>query len=730
MKKVYLLIFIFCLAFSKQTDGINSSKLEIDAKKFRNDGIYNQAVFLYNLCIVKNNKDLNCKYGLILSLADYKKIHAALYYLSKIKNKNYYYYFLKGYVLENGGEYYDSFVNYQKSFDLNPQYGDALKGLVRTLDMLGLPYLAYKYMRKNPSIFNKNYVYRLKKDEIAFKIRWGEMTFPDDENRFKQTDEALKELKKFISLSKVKNLKKENPNILQARFDEIVALRDRYYMNKVINNYKKLKKAGIKLPYYVLSAVADAYLYNKQPEKAIKFYKKTLKINPRDFESKIGVFYCYVEMFELNKAIRWIDKVNKNQPAWIRGKYKNEHKIESAAAAADARYYADYMEEAQKRFEKMCNIAPANVDLRSELASIYKDRGWDRKAIEETDFAIAYEKNNKNANLVKALALFDIQKYRKSEKLINSLYKKYPEDLQVQRAKRLFEIYKDKYQLLIDAVAGSTNGVNYGNNYYNTEVKLYSKPVNYNYRVYFLGYYSKGTVEEGKEIFKRLGLAVEYKKNDLTANTGILINKNVDKNSWFMDGKYFFTDKWIAYASYESYASDTPLRALKNRIYANALDFVLTYRSSESRETDIEFKKMDFNDSNVRRIVNFSHYERVITGPYYKLNTTFSYSVSTNTKNDAIYFNPSRDRYIGIDFENIWHIYRRYSYVFSHVLGVSLGNYWQSGYSSHPIWSVRYEHRWDLGECLHFIYGIARNKNYYGDKEYDTSFYLNVDRRF
>jgi len=373
--------------------------LEIVAKSYRNLKDYKKSILFYKLCLEKNNNNLDCKYGLILVFADDKRVDEALKILSTIKNKNYYYYFLKGYILEAKKAYFDSFINYQKAYELNKKDIDSLKGIVRTLDMLGLPYLAYEYMLKNKNAFDKNYEYRLKKDQIAFKIRWGELVLPDKKERFKEIDEALKALDRLISTSKSKNLKKENPNILQARFDKLVALRDRFYMDKVINEYKKFEKAGIELPYYALNAVGDAYLYKKKPKIAIDFYKKALKKNPKHFESKLGVFYCYVEMFKLNKAIKWIDEIDKSEPAWIRGKYENGYKVESSVASALARYYADFLNKAQKRLEKMSSIAPANVDIKSELANIYKDRGWPRKAIKEIDFALAYEPNHKNANV-------------------------------------------------------------------------------------------------------------------------------------------------------------------------------------------------------------------------------------------------------------------------------------------------------------------------------------------
>ena len=721
------------LKFSKNLDIQEAPDytLEMIAKSYRISKNYDLAIKTYKMCILKNKDNLNCLYGLILTYSDAKKIDKAKSYLGKLKRKNYMFYFLKGYILESKKEYFDSFVNYQKSYQLNRNYDDSLKALVRVLDILGLPYLAQKYVDKKPDIFDKNTFYRLKKDQAAFKIRWGEFVLPNQKDRFKETDEALKELNILISKSNAKSLKEENPNILQARFDKLVALRDRYYMDEVIKNYKNLKKEHIDLPYYSLNAVADAYLYKKRPQKALLLYKEALKKNPNHFESKLGVFYCYVELFKLKKAIKYIDEVDKNEPVWIGRGYENEYKIETASNSALARYFADYMDEAQKRFEDMVNAAPANVDLRSDLASIYKDRGWPRIAIKECDFALAYEKKHKNSNLIKALSLLDANRFRKSEKIVNELYKNYPEDLQVKKAKKLFHIYKDMNELTVDSVIGSSSGKEIGSDHFYIETKLYSKPIDYNYRVYILGLYSKSNVVEGKEIFKRAGVALEYKKSDLITDIGFIGNRNVDKNSWFADIKYYFNDKIISYMEYESYSKETPLRALKNSIYADRKYLVLTYRFSESKETNFEFERMDFNDTNRRSTLELNHYQRIITGPYYKLNTTFTFSIAKNTKDDTPYFNPLKERYIGVDFENIWHIYRRYSKAFSHVLGFSIGNNWQKGFGSHTPWSIRYEHRWEADDRFDLIYGISRSKSYFDDdKEFDTSFYLNLDWRF
>ena len=48
--------------------------------------------------------------------------------------------------------------------------------------------------------------------------------------------------------------------------------------------------------------------------KAIKFYKKTLKINPAHLDSMINLANCYEDINELDKAVKVLDKVCKLYP--------------------------------------------------------------------------------------------------------------------------------------------------------------------------------------------------------------------------------------------------------------------------------------------------------------------------------------------------------------------------------------------------------------------------------
>ncbi|WP_200763692.1 poly-beta-1,6 N-acetyl-D-glucosamine export porin PgaA [Nitrosophilus alvini] len=718
--------------------------LDALAKSYRNKQEFKKAEFLYKLGTVRFPDNPKFHTGLVLTLTDEGKLREAIERVKNYRKKFSNYtdlIFALAYALEASKRYFEAFVLYQKVLEKNSNHAEGLKGYARMLDMVGLPYLAEKYMKKRPELFSKNDWYRVRKDKAAFKVRWGELLQADEEKRFIETDEAIRMLDAIIAESKARSLKEENPNILQARFDKVVALRDRFKMRDAIKEYEKLEKEDIKMPFYTLAAAADAYLYLKNPEKAQELYMKVLQSmpeSPENFEIKIAVFYTYVEMFKLKEAMKWIDEVDKKEPAW-RGDTPNFNKTISAITAALARYYSDYMDEAQKRLENLSKIAPANIDIKAELSNVYKDRGWPRKSYEEAEMALSYDINHKNANIIKGLSLLNLQRFKESEKVIYKLYRTYPEDIHVKRAKKFFDIYKNRYELTVDTAVGSSSGKEIGSDHFYIETKLYSKPINYNYRVYVLSYFSRADVYEGLEKYSRYGMAVEYRKNDIKSNIGFVRNENIDKSGWFVDADYCFNDKWKFYGSYEKYSKNTPLRALKNGVYADRADFVLTYRVNESRETNIEFERMDFNDTNRRESFGLRHYERIVTGPYYKLNSTFYYSISYNSENDVYYFSPIRDRYVGIDLENVWHLYRRYSKAFSHVVGITLGDYWVKGSGSETIWAVRYEHRWEADDRFDLIYGISRSRMFYGITEtpfydngieYDTSFYLALDWRF
>jgi biofilm PGA synthesis protein PgaA len=78
-----------------------------------------------------------------------------------------------------------------------------------------------------------------------------------------------------------------------------------------------------------------------------------------------------------------------------------------------------------------------------------------------------------------------------------------------------------------------------------------------------------------------------------------------------------------------------------------------------------------------------------------------------------------------------WTTWRSYENNFKQRLSVGAGRYWQQGYAAGPIWSVRYDHAWELDRRLALRYGIGRLlQPYDGVGTGRTFFSLTLDWRF
>jgi len=52
-------------------------------------------------------------------------------------------------------------------------------------------------------------------------------------------------------------------------------------------------------------------------------------------------------------------------------------------------------------------------------------------------------------------------------------------------------------------------------------------------------------------------------------------------------------------------------------------------------------------------------------------------------------------------------MWRRYERSFLQRLALTGGRYWQKDYDAKNIWSVRYEHDWDISDSLSLLYGVT-----------------------
>jgi biofilm PGA synthesis protein PgaA len=186
-------------------------------------------------------------------------------------------------------------------------------------------------------------------------------------------------------------------------------------------------------------------------------------------------------------------------------------------------------------------------------------------------------------------------------------------------------------------------------------------------------------------------------------------------------------DTWQLAGGYTTFAEDIPLRARAAGIESDRAYGAVEYSSLDyvwyGRAT---FNRYDFTDDNRRDsfyAVGGYAFEML---PYREQRVYLEWYQSSNTREDAPYFNPSHDRSPGVVHRTDFVFDTRYK---RHVdsLFLSVGAYDQAGFDAKPRWNVRYEQDYDFDDFTSLNWGVGYGRNYY-DGEGENA--LNAALRF
>jgi biofilm PGA synthesis protein PgaA len=504
----------------------------------------------------------------------------------------------------------------------------------------------------------------------------------------------------------------------------------------VVEEYERLIAEDITLPGYVLEAAAGAMLNQRRPEEALQLYNKALELNPKSYHARTGIFFALVETENFSDALCLIDKAVNDQPKWLypggtRVPRSNWRRQAVETYAALGRFFGDDLAEAERRFTLMTNEAPANPDLLRELGTIYLSRGWPRRSQNTLQLGLALSPDHRGLRTGYAESHLSFRQYRDAETEIAALFAEYPENTLVQRLDRAWRVHNMR-ELRVDTTIRSGNGNIYGDQEWEVSTKVFSRPVNYNYRI-FAGYsHSQAGFLEGDGFLNSYSIGLEYSSPALEATIGAGFNDSTSNHAGlWADGLWHLNDYWSIPFGIEKYSRETPLRAIHNKRRANAIKLGVNYRANEGREIALDGEFMDFTDGNRRSRVTLSGTQRILTLSRHKIKAFGEISASNNSRLGGPYFNPDSDLGITGGLEHLWRIYRRYNKSFHQKMRVSGGNYKQEGYGSSYIMGLEYTFIIELNNRFDITYGAGRNRSVYdGKPEWSNFASMSLNWRF
>jgi biofilm PGA synthesis protein PgaA len=640
----------------------------------------------------------------------------------------------KGYFHRQAGEWPAALQLYSEVLRRAPDHREAIHGRLMALQALGAPFRAEGLARATPGVLDTGERARVAGMESAMLLRANQLPTDDPRQGLAVTDRAIADLEQQVAAHQAQPGLRDA--FLRARFDLLVAYRDRRRMADAVRVYEALRGDGVVPPGYARLSAAAAYLDLERPEPAHDLYRAVLAEDPQDFEARLGLFYALIELERYGEAYAQIDAVDREQPLFrgytgTRATRDNPRKLDTVVVAALARYYGDQLGEAWDRLSALAEAAPANVWLQTSSAQVARSRGWPRRALALVEPWLSLADADRDLERERAAALFDLRYYREAEEAIRRLEARYPDDKDIQQVRRDWDTYR-LWEL--ETRVEPSKGDEPTADGFGLEVttRLFSPPIFYNWRV-TAGYrYASSDTPEGRVELNRAALGLEYRGPSLRALGEVTYNDTTqDEFGGRLVVQWAPDDHWRLYATGEIFAESTPMRALKNGVTANAAEASVAYRFHESRQVELAWRYTDFSDGNVRHELFARLAQRVIDRPRFDVVVTLDLYYSTNTESNVPYYSPERvfTPSLVVLAEHV--TWRRYRRSFVQALQLSLGGTFQEGFDGAVIGGAAYTHQWRWDPRYELTYGVrAASRVFDGGREADYGAFIQLNARF
>ena len=709
------------------------------ARDYRDAGAYGKALMLYREGQTQYPEDMSFAYGEILTLTDDGRAEEGASIADRLLTKH-----PADIELLSAAIYASAATNhYEQTLALSermlaiaPQDRNAQRQRVFALRGLGRLMLAIQFAEQSAVMFMPEELRSLIGNFLATLVREGEEPTMNEAERLARVDRAIAELDRQIAQWSTEGAA-DTPEAHAARFDRTVALLDRGRADDVIAAYEELRSEGIAVPPYVLKVVADAYERRREPQTAWRLYEAALMGNPKDFETRIGLFFSQIESEDFDTAFQTIDALVAEQTPYVTTNGQSQRTpnpvwLRAQLAAAMARFYAGDTDEAQRRVENMLVLAPDNLSLHQVLGTILLGRSKPHAA--DRQFAFVQSQNSDDATLAAARANVSITRGDRATGAAEAerLLRRDPLVNDVVQLRRRVEIL-ERPELVVRWNGNLQSArIPVSGDSFAIDTQLYSAPIGDTYRIY-AGYgFATAKLPEGPIVNNHVAFGVEYTGLDIGASLEISNDSTPRAHAggraaiaWAPD------DEWRFSVAMQIFSADTPLRALKNRVDANSWAARMTLSPSELETYSLAAEFVSFSDGNDRAILDANTTQRILTWPHLTLDVTADLYASNNSLRNAPYFNPAEDFSGSVTLSATQILFRRYSFIYSHSLSLTGGDYLESGYPGGFAGSLYYEQRLRFNDSWDGTLGIRlKRQPYDGHSEDSFAILSGIDWRF
>lgn len=635
-----------------------------------------------------------------------------------------------GYALRSAGHHAEALLAYTELLALQPNNREGLKGRILALNKVGASHLAVAYLDKAPGLFSADDERRIRYDRAVQRLHWDRAETRLRELDFANTDPALGSMERLT----------DGTAWMQEagyRGDRIVATVQRKLHAEAIAEFEAWNaQPGAVIPLYVKQSMTDAYQSTRQPEKALSLFDELVAAWPRDMEIALGRFYALVDLERHDEAMAYIDHLVDSTPVWTHDetpgmRQPNDDYLDLRIAQGLERAYADKLADAEPLLDVLRkDLAPASLDARSALATVYLWRGWPDAAEEEWELVRADEPTHRGSRIGLSAVYAERGEWERAHALLEGLRAEGYRDREM-RENLARRAVHDLRELNVEAGWG-LGGVGGGRDFF-LDAKLYSRPIGERWRIF--GHDRElwaNTRYDGRVHTAWRGVGAEYTARDLRLEGELFtVSPGFSGPYLRLDGRRRLSDHWSVFGGYTGFDVDTAAQALANGIRLATLSGGVEWRHSELRTLTATARAGRFSDDNRRLGLDLSWTELLHVDHRNRLYGTAHLGVGSNSRTNTPYYNPSRASEAGLALTWEHLQFRRFEHEMWHRISIDLGRLNEAHFGSSPMSSIEYGQRWRYNLRTAFEWGIAfSRRSYDGILENRSALFARLNVRF
>ena len=706
------------------------------AKSARNVQRFDLAAVWYDAALAADHDDPDALAGRLLTAGDARDAAAVRSLVAGIgPEPNLAIRLAEAYALGAIGESLRALAAYDAVLDRDPGHRAALRGKALVLRSMLLPTQALALATAHPGILTEVEIERLEADEAAIRLRLTARTPYPSESIDEQRQRAVALIEEALAAASTTAAR---DTLL---LDRVVALSDANRAEAAIAQFEALPSSADRDQPYVLAAAARAYLQAEQPETAFRLLQRALELDPDHLEVRFALVYAWLDLDRHDEAFALATALTRelpmaNQAVGSNVVKGNEDRLRAELVAGIADAYGDQLAAAQRRFETLLERAPNNAALRQELANVYRWRGWLDRSLAEYRQILTIDDDSLGAQLGHAHAELDARAYAGVEQTVATVADAYASEPAVSRLVERWKIHNER-ELVVTASSGDSAGPVAGSNNRSLDVRWYTAPIAYRYRVFVTTHDALAEFPEGEARRRRIGAGLELRLPRLTVTGQISDARRGGEPGVAGTADYRLGDLWAVGGGIERDSDAVQLRADRLGIDADRLFVGARFTPSELASVGFGYDRSEYSAAGTVAAANSIESvfadgrRRLINRPRSKLDATGSLALGSAATSAVPYFSPTRDRTLMAGLEYRLRLHRRYDRELNQTLRVGSGRYSQRGYSTGSVWSLSWRVDWSVGERHAVGFEAARlGQVFDGVREHSTVGSLTVNSRF